>query len=43
MLLASGSIMGVFAIFIQTQERLDLGIPWYGAPCLTLHRIEESC
>lgn len=30
MLLASGSIMGVFSIFIQTQEQLDLGIPWYG-------------
>ncbi|KAH8175111.1 arginase-like protein [Sarocladium implicatum] len=29
MLLASGSIMGVFSIFIQTQERLNLGIPWY--------------
>jgi len=29
MLLASSSIMGVFAIFIQTQNRLLLPIPWY--------------
>lgn len=28
-LLASTSIIGVFATFIQTQSQLELGIPWY--------------
>ena len=37
MLLASGSIMGVFSIFIQTQERLELGIPW-SVPLSPFHR-----
>ncbi|KAI6778432.1 uncharacterized protein J7T54_005338 [Emericellopsis cladophorae] len=29
MLLASTSILGVFAIFIQTQNQLQLPVPWY--------------
>ncbi|KAK5995426.1 hypothetical protein PT974_03831 [Cladobotryum mycophilum] len=29
MLLASGSIMGVFGNFIQIQHQLRLGVPWY--------------
>lgn len=29
MLLASSSITGVFGYFIQIQNQLQLGIPWY--------------
>lgn len=29
MLLASASILGVFSVFIQTQNQLTLEIPWY--------------
>jgi hypothetical protein len=29
MLAAGGTILGVFAAFINIQQRMDLGVPWY--------------